>query len=156
MLLKKSLPSKPRLSTLEAEPWLGKGLENYLLSNTQATAIKGLTGFAAVIVGLRPSKGYSIDRINNDGNYSCGKCQQCKSMGWPMNVKWSTKLEQDNNRRINVFVEFNGDRLSISQWARKIGMEIATLHSRFRDGWSVEESITEPVKRKSKFHPPKL
>lgn len=32
-------------------------------------------------------KGYSLDRINNDGNYE------------PNNVKWSTKTEQNNNRR---------------------------------------------------------
>lgn len=32
-------------------------------------------------------KGYTLDRINNDGNYE------------PGNVKWSTRTEQNNNRR---------------------------------------------------------
>lgn len=38
-------------------------------------------------VGLRPSSGHSIDRIDNDKGYEKG------------NVKWSTDTEQSRNRR---------------------------------------------------------
>lgn len=38
-------------------------------------------------VGLRPSSKHSLDRIDNDGSYEIG------------NVKWSTKSEQEQNRR---------------------------------------------------------
>jgi hypothetical protein len=42
---------------------------------------------------------HSIDRINNNGNYSCGKCPQCLQNHWTFNCKWSTPKEQANNRR---------------------------------------------------------
>src|SRR5947209_18746960 len=45
--------------------------------------------------------GKTLDRIENNGNYSCGDCQQCKEKEWPFNCKWSTKKEQDRNRRTN-------------------------------------------------------
>lgn len=40
-------------------------------------------------LGPRPSKLHSVDRKNNNGNYEKG------------NVKWSTRKEQQNNRRDN-------------------------------------------------------
>ena len=49
-------------------------------------------------LGARP-EGLSLDRIDNEGNYSCGKCLECIKNSWPANCKWSTISEQRSNRR---------------------------------------------------------
>ncbi|HEX9232443.1 MAG TPA: hypothetical protein VF849_00050 [Blattabacteriaceae bacterium] len=51
------------------------------------------------VIGYRPSKKYSIERINNDKGYTCGKCEECLKNGWELNIKWDTWKNQANNRR---------------------------------------------------------
>lgn len=50
-------------------------------------------------IGERPDAGFSIDRIDNNGHYSCGKCKECIEEGWPLNIRWATKQQQMLNRR---------------------------------------------------------
>lgn len=45
-------------------------------------------------LGLRP-KGYTLDRINNDGNYE------------PNNCRWASWVEQANNKRSRVILSRN-------------------------------------------------
>lgn len=49
-------------------------------------------------MGERP-EGHSIDRIDVNGNYSCGHCDQCIEMGWPANCRWADPPTQAGNRR---------------------------------------------------------
>lgn len=58
-------------------------------------------------IGESPGKGYSLDRKDNNADYK------------PSNCRWATKLEQDNNRRTNTFIEYNGVKQTIAQWARQ-------------------------------------
>lgn len=77
----------------------------------------------------------TIDRIDNDGDYC------------PKNCRWSNRFVQANNKRNNVFVEFNGDRKTISEWARIIGIKQPTLSNRINNlGWSIDKAFTTPVR----------
>ena len=50
-------------------------------------------------MGDKPSSKHSIDRIDNDGNYSCGRCLDCLANRWPSNCRWATAQQQAINRR---------------------------------------------------------
>ena len=74
-------------------------------------------------IGLKPPGHYSIDRIDNDGHYSCGSCTWCISNGFVLNLKWATPIEQANNRRIYKTNKSGGSGVNLLPsgrfWARK-------------------------------------
>jgi hypothetical protein len=83
-------------------------------------------------VGPRPSPEHSIERLNNDGNYE------------PSNVVWAIRDQQNNNKSTSVFIEHSGERLTIAQWSKKLGISQKTLGERMKAGWTAEEIVTTP------------
>jgi hypothetical protein len=79
-------------------------------------------------MGRRP-KGYSLDRIDPNGNYSRENC------------RWATKIEQANNTRDNRKVEWNGKVYGIRELSEKTGVSQKLLAKRlFERMWSVERA----------------
>lgn len=97
-------------------------------------------------MGIRPSLQHSIERIDNDGNYSCGHCEECLRNGWPANCCWATRPQQARNTSRNRLLTHNGQTMCLAAWAETLGINIVTLHSRLKAGWSVEKSLTTPVR----------
>jgi hypothetical protein len=86
-------------------------------------------------VGPRPTSKHSIDRKDVNGHYA------------PGNVHWVTQTEQNNNKRNNHLITWNGRTQPIVAWARELNMKDKTLTNRLTNyGWSVERSFTEPVR----------
>lgn len=92
-------------------------------------------------VGASPSTSHSIDRIDNDGHYSCGKCDQCREHQWKANCRWTTTKEQSRNRRSNRAITHNGATRTIAEWAEVLGIRPDTLHWRLAR-WPLSRALS--------------
>jgi hypothetical protein len=84
-------------------------------------------------MGLPPSHGHQIDRINNDGNYAASNC------------RWVTNTENNRNKRTNHLLTLGNKTLCVTEWAEELGISRDTLSKRVRMGWSNQKILTTPV-----------
>lgn len=80
--------------------------------------------------GPRPSPAHSIERRDVNGHYSCGRCVECKKNGWPDNCYWATWDIQANNKRTSHFLTYRGQTLTLTQWAKTLGVPPNTVRNR--------------------------
>jgi hypothetical protein len=108
-------------------------------------------------MGPRPQGGgtrradYSLDRIDNDGHYSCGKCDECIRNCWPANCRWATMYEQLANKSsacIRMYTH-NGVTKPMTNWAADLGLTRERMRQRINQceahGVDISEAITTPA-----------
>lgn len=72
-------------------------------------------------MGERPV-GTSLDRIKTNGNYERSNC------------RWATPSQQHRNMRSNIWIETDGKRLILADWARLLRVNRETLRHRYKVG----------------------
>jgi len=75
--------------------------------------------------------GSSIDRIDNDGDYS------------PLNCRWGYPASQRKNATRTRYIEYIGKKQVISDWAKELNIPYYTLIRRLNDGISISEVVQE-------------
>lgn len=74
-------------------------------------------------------KGLHLDRIDVNGNYC------------PENCRWVTGTENNNNKRVNWKVSFDGRTHTPTEWGSELGIKANTIQSRKRKGWTDYEAL---------------
>lgn len=82
-------------------------------------------------MGPRPI-GMTLDRIDTNGDYAPGNC------------RWADEETQKNNTRSIRWITHNGETLSASQWARRLGVRVTVIYGRLSYGWSHGDAVTIP------------
>ena len=73
-------------------------------------------------MGAKPSPTHSLDRIDPNGDYTAENC------------RWATTIEQANNKKTSLVVEWRGETKTMADWSRETGLGYFTLISRFKRG----------------------
>jgi hypothetical protein len=86
-------------------------------------------------MGRRPGPEFSIERLDNDGNYE------------PSNCRWETVQEQSYNKSTTRLLSYKGQEITVHQASKVAGIPKNNIFARLYRGWSVERAIEEPLRR---------
>lgn len=78
----------------------------------------------------------TIDRINSDKDYC------------PENCRFATFKEQNSHLKTTIIIEWNGKKMTLSQWSDYLGISYDCLSARYLRGWSIEDMFTTPTIKK--------
>jgi len=138
--------SKKGLNSREYRIWSGIKTRCYNTKNKRYNSYGGrgikvcdrwLNSFEIFLsdMGRRPSTNHSIDRIDVNADYE------------PSNCKWATTKEQSRNTTKNHWIEFDGRRQIITDWATELGTYDSYIGYRLKKGIPFE-TIYKSLKEK--------
>lgn len=79
----------------------------------------------------------TIDRVDNNGDYC------------PENCRWVDMKTQHYNTTRNVYVTANGETLTLMEWSKKLGVRFNLLQRRKSNGWSDNDIINKPSRKRN-------
>lgn len=84
-------------------------------------------------MGEKPT-GHSIERIDNNGDYTPGNC------------RWATIGEQCRNRRSNIRLTHEGKTQTLTEWAKEKKVSMHLVWERlYRNGWRLDRALNTTV-----------
>jgi len=75
-------------------------------------------------------KNTTIERIDNNGNYSKNNCL------------WATRTIQANNRRSSKYLTINGQKMTVADWSKLAQINQTVINNRLRRGWKPELAVS--------------
>ncbi len=75
--------------------------------------------------------GMTLERKDVNGNYTLENCE------------WATQKTQQNNKRNNRVLTFNGLTMNASQWSEHLGIPAGSIRCRLSKGWSIERVLSK-------------
>ena len=91
---------------------------------------KGYLAFKEWALNNGYREGLTLDRIDCNGNYE------------PSNCRWVSMAVQNSNKRCNRYITYKGKKMTLKQWAKELGINYQTLHSRLNKyHWSIDRAF---------------
>ncbi len=90
-----------------------------------------------------------VDHLNDrrDDNAPANLVASCPTCNQHRGQHKAIATRRERHAR---WIEFGGERLTISDWARRLGIASTSLSARIKAGWPIDRALTEP---RGKFGP---
>ena len=100
--------------------------------------VENIDSFVSWAISNGYQNGLTIDRIDNNGDYS------------PDNCRWVTLAENNQNRRSSIFYTYNGKTQNLQQWCNEYGISRSMVNKRLKMGWDFEKALFTPKQTRDK------